>query len=343
MRTTIMTTLDGIRALAPQWGKLTPPSPFASWDYAYDWLRCAPQAQPYVIALHDQGQLVGVAPWCVLRDYAGSRILTGIGGDSAWYHDPVLSDRTEAQAAFRALGKALRQRKWDAIDLTLQAERSLSLVTELKQLGMTVAQRPNARQSHLIALEDNWEATWLQFPSGYRKNIRRLNRHLEARAHRYLRVQPEDALDCLEELIQLNRTRWQTGHNWDLAYAVLRANTPTLLAQGNLRFFGLEIEGRMAAAIYLVRKGDRCFALMGNYHPDFTDYSPSNLLLHWTLTQLQQEGIRGVDLGPGEYAYKNRLQSGLVETVRTYVGASLMGMALVGWRGVIKPRLSHAI
>lgn len=343
MQATIVTTLDEIRKLGPEWATLGVHSPFSSWDYANDWLRCASEVQPYVIAVRSRGELVGVAPWCLTRDYVGSRVLTGVGAQSAWYHDPIVGAGIDATRVYRAIGEALRRRRWDAIDLTLQAEQSLPLITDLKQLGMTIAERPSDRQSHVIALDADWESTWQRFPSSFRKSIRRLNRQLEARAHRYLQVPPEQALEWLEEMIRLNRERWQTGENWELSYAFLRANTPTLLAQGDLRFHGLEIDGRLAALIYHVRKGDRAFAIIGNYQPDFADFSPSNLLLHWSLSQLQQEGVRCVDLGPGEYAYKNRLQTGVVETVRTRVGASLLGMALVGWRGVIKPRFQDAI
>ncbi|MNR81942.1 hypothetical protein D3C86_520030 [compost metagenome] len=340
LKATIVKTLDEIRALESQWAKLTPPSPFSSWDYAYHWLRCAPEAQAHVIAVHSRGELVGVAPWCLSRDYAGSRVLTGIGKESAWYHDPLIVPGYDASRVFQAIGEALCHRKWDAIDLTLQTEHSLPLITELKRLGMTVTQRASEQQSHVLAFEDDWEACWKRFPSSFRKGVRRLNRHLESIPHRYLQAPQAHALEWIEDVIALNRTRWNTGENWELTYAVMRANTPTLLAQGDLRLYGLEIEGRMAALAYHIRKGNRSFALIGNYHPDFAEYSPSNLLLHWLLTQLHQEGVRWVDLGPGEYDYKNRIQSGLVETVRTQVGTSLLGMALVGWRGMIKARAS---
>jgi len=343
MQATIMKSLDEIRALESQWAKLTPPSPFSSWDYAYDWLRCAPEAQPHVIAVHSNGELVGVAPWCLSRDYAGSRVLTGIGGESAWYHDPLVVAGHDASRVFRAIAEALRHRRWDAIDLTLQPGQSLPLITELKHLGMTVTEKVSDRQSHVIALEDDWEASWNRFPASFRKGVRRHNRHLEAISHRYLQVPQAEAMAWLEEVIALNRTRWNTGENWELTYTFVRANAPTLLAQGEFRLFGLEIEGRIAALAYHIRKGDRSFAIFGNYHPDFAEYSPSNLLLHWLLTQLHHEGVRWVDLGPGEYEYKNRIQSGVVETLRTQVGASLLGMALVGWRGMIKPRLPKAI
>ena len=342
MQATIHKTLDEIRALESSWGRLTPMSPFSSWDFAYDWLRCAPSVQPYVIAVHSQGKLIGVAPWCVTPDYAKSRVLTGVGAESAWYHDPLVADPESAPEVFRAIARALRPRKWDAIDLTLQAEPCHALLDDLKPLGLTVAQRPSDRQSRIIALDADWETSWKRFPSAYRKGVRRLSRHLELRPHAFGVAEGDQAQGWLETLIRLNHARWQTGSNWDLTYAAMRANTPTLLARGELRLFGLSIEGRMAALTYHVRKGKRSFMLMGNFHPDFADYSPANLLLHWSIQRLHQEGVREVDMGPGEYDWKKRLQSGLVETVHTRVGGSLKGMALVGWRGMLKPRLSSA-
>ena len=340
MEATILTSLSEIRSLETTWGRLTPRSPFSSWDFAHDWLSCAPEVTPYVIAVHSQGALMGIAPWCVKQDYAGSRLLTGLGAESAWYHDPLVVDRARADEVFRAIARALRPRRWDAIDLTLQAEASLPLIDDLQPLGLTLAQRASDRQSRLLVLDDDWEKSWKRFSTNYRKSVRRLTHRLETRPHAFGIADDEQAQEWLETLICLHRERWQTGANWQQSYDFLRAYTPTLLARNELRLFGLSLDGQLAALTYHVRKGARTFMLLGAFHPDFAEYSPSNLLLHWSLQSLHQEGVRWVDMGPGEYDWKLRLQSGLVETVRTRVGASLMGMALVGWRGVLKPRLS---
>jgi CelD/BcsL family acetyltransferase involved in cellulose biosynthesis len=343
MQATIIKTLEGVRALEAQWGGLTPPSPFSSWDFAYDWLRCAPEAQPNVITVHSHGELVGVAPWCLKRDYAGSRVLTGVGTTSAWYHDPLVTEGVDAAAVHHAILSTLRPRKWDAIDLTLRQDNSQTLVAGLQRLGMALVQQQHDQQCHVIPLDEDWEASWKRFPKKFRQDNRRLHRHLLTKPHRFLQATEDLALPLLEDLIQRNRDHWQTGENWELPYSVLRANTPTLLGLGDLRFFGLEIEGRMAALAYIIRKGNRSFMIIANFDPDFAEYSPSNLLFQWSLERLHQEGVRLVDMGPGEYTYKKRLAPSLIETVRTQVGTSLLGMGLVGWRGMIKPRLQTAI
>ena len=342
LSSTILSTLEDVRALAPQWNALGPLTPFSSWDFAYDWLFCTPEARPFVIAVHDQEQLVGIAPWCLARDYAGSMVLTGIGRESSWYHDPLVHPAADAAEVHLTICQALRPRRWDAIDLILQANESLPLVRNLEQLGLAVSRRPSDRQSRLYELDPGGQAFWEGFSASSRKSMRRRLRQLEAVPHEFRLAQGAQAMEYLEELIQLNRERWQTGENWEPTYAFMRANTPTLLAQGDLRFFVLTIEGRTAALDYQVRKGSRSFAIMASVHPEFADHSPGSLLLNWAIGELAREGIRTLDLGPGEYEWKKRLQSGLVETVRTQVGSSLLGMALVGWRSMIKPRLVTA-
>lgn len=339
MHATILRTRDEVQALAPQWDELPPLSPFSSGDFACDWLSCTPEASPFVIAVHDGGTLMGVAPWCLARDFAGSTLLTGIGRESAWYHDPLVRNGAVASEVHRAIGQALRPPHWDAIDLILQADASIPLVRVLERLGVAVSRRPADRQSHLIALDADWTTSWERFPDSFRKSLKRRRRRLESLPHQFLMVEGDQALECLEELIRLNRLRWQTGQTWEPAYAVMRANTRTLLARGELRFFVLMIEGRIAALDYQVRKGNRSSMIMGNYHPDFADLSPGNALLVWALEQLNREGIQWVDMGPGNYAWKNQIRSEQVEIVRTQVGLSLRGMALVSWRGMIKPQL----
>lgn len=342
MHATILRTRDEVQALVPQWDELTPLSPFSSGDFACDWLSCTPEASPFVIAVHDGGTLMGVAPWCLARDFAGSTLLTGIGRESAWYHDPLVRDGAVVSEVHRAIGQALRPRHWDAIDLILQANVSLPLVRMLERLGVAISRRPVDRQSHLIALDADWTTSWERFPDSFRKSLKRRRRRLATLPHQFLMVQGEQAMECLEELIRLNRLRWQTGQNWEPTYALMRANTPSLLARGELRFSVLMIDGRMAALDYQVRKGNRSFMLMGNFHPDFADLSPGNALLVWALEQLNREGIQWVDMGPGEYAWKIQIQSRQVEAIRTHVGSSLLGMALAGWRGVIKPQFQSA-
>lgn len=343
MHAMILRSWEEVHAIAPQWAEITPLSPFSSWDFASDWLRCTPDAQPFVVAVHDRETLLGVAPWCLIRDYAGSTVLTGIGRESAWYHDPLVRDAAAVNEVHRAISQALRPRQWDAIDLILQAQTSQGLVQDLERLGLAVSRRPGDRQSHVIVLEADWTTSWERFPASFRKSLTRRHRRLEALPHAFHMIRDDaHARDALEELIRLNRQRWQTGENWEPTYAFMRANTPNLLARGDLRFSTLTIDGRVAALDYQVRKGDRTFMIMANFHADFAELSPGNLLMQWMLEQLHHEGIRRVDMGPGEYAWKQVLYSEKVETIRTHVGASLLGMALVGWRGMIKPRLQTA-
>ncbi|MNR81946.1 hypothetical protein D3C86_520070 [compost metagenome] len=342
MRATILRSREAVHAIAPQWEAIKPLTPFSSWDFACDWLACTPSAQPFVIAVHDRETLVGVAPWCLIRHRAGSTILTGIGRESAWYHDPLVIDTADAKEVLRAMGHVLRPRQWDAINLTLQVRASLPLIRALRQLGLAVAGRPDDRQSHLIAFDADWATAWERFPASFRKSLSRRRRRLEAMPHHFHMLQGEQAMVALEELIRLNRSRWKTGENWEPAYAFMRLNTPNLLARGDLRFSALTIEGRPAALDYQVRKGDRSSMIMANFQPDFADLSPGNLLMQWTLEQLHQEGIREVDMGPGLYEWKENLQSETVATIRTHVGSSLLGMALVGWQDILKPRLQPA-
>lgn len=339
MQITIAKTLEDVRALQADWETLAPASPYAAWDFAHDWLASVPSAQPHVIAVRSGGRLVAVAPFCLVKGRADTLSLTGVGYEGSWYHDPVLAAGLPPQPIYRALAGALRSRHWDLIDLILQAESSMPLLSELRRLGMSVTQRPSERQSHLLALDGDWPSTWERFPSSFRKTIERRGRKLARIPHRFFPAAPAEAAELLEELIRLNRLRWQTGKKWEEAYAVMRAHAATLVARGELRLFGLEVEGRLAAIDYQIRKGDRSFMLMANYHPDFAELSPGNLLMCWGLEQLQREGVRWADMGPGEYAWKLQLSSARVETVRIRVGASLRGLALVGWRDMIKPRL----
>lgn len=339
MQITIAKTLEDVRALEAEWGALAPSHPYAAWDFAYDWLTSVPSAQPFVIAVRQGGQLVAVAPWCLIKGRADSLSLTGVGYEGAWYHDPVLAPDMACEPIARALAGALRSRQWDLIDLILQADSSMPLASALQRFGMSVMQRPRERQSRLLALAADWPSTWERFPSSFRKTVERRSRKLAQRPHRFFQVTGDETMDVLEELIRFNRLRWQTGANWEETYAVMRAHTPTLLARGKLRLFALELDGRLAAIDYQIRQGDRSFMLMANYHSDFAELSPGNLLMHWGLEQLQREGVRAADMGPGEYAWKQQLASTLVETVRIRVGSSLRGLALVGWRDMIKPRL----
>lgn len=339
MEATILRTRAQIRELQLQWGGLKPSTPFACWDYAHDWLHSVPDVEPFVIAIRSGGRLIALAPWCVVKEAAGVRTVTGISGNSAWYHDPLLHPSADPAAVARAMARALHAERWDSINLILQPQLSEPFMTELKRLGMAVIQRVPEDQGHVIQFGDDWDEAWNRFPSTFRKNMARRVRRLNSLPHRFLEATASNAGEWLEELIRLYRLRWQTDGNWEPTFAFMRANTETLLQQGELRLFALEIHGRLAAFDYHVRKRNRAYSYMCAYQEEFASYSPGTLLMSWSLAHLHREGVRAIDLGPGLYAWKEVVENTPVETLRLMVGGSPRGMALLGWRTKLKPWL----
>ncbi len=343
----ILTEATAIRQFAEQWGNLTPPSPFSGWGLVARWLRQAPSdAEPFVLAvLGPHGELLALAPWQLSKQANGMRQLSAIGAEDAWYHDLWVLRPEHATDVATQVVDALRRtrRDWDLLSLNLRPEMSAPLIQALKRIGWSFEERIDWRQQPLIAWTQDWQTYWNERPSELREVTLRQRRMVSRVPHRYYTARGKEALELLDPLCRHQASNYAGAREWDAFHAYMRMVAEEAMATGTGFLHVLEIDGQFAAAQLQSRHGDRVYGLLRSYDVAFKRYSPGSLLAAWSFEELHREGARWVDMGPGHYAWKHSVQTGVTETVQMHVSSpgSLSAMGWVGLTGYLQPALKN--
>jgi CelD/BcsL family acetyltransferase involved in cellulose biosynthesis len=168
-----------------------------------------------------------------------------------------------------------------------------------------------------------------------RKQVRYQERRL-ARDHavRYRLIDDADALAAaLDALFELHGARWgdRGSHVFARSEAFHREFAALALAQGWLRLWLLEVDGRTVAAWYGFRFGGADWHYQSGRDPAWERYSVGAVLLAHTIRDCVESGVPRYLFLRGDEAYKRRFASddpGL-ETVAFAAGA-LGRAALLG-------------
>ncbi len=347
MPCTILRDVPAIRRLADQWASAPPTTPFASWGMIRAWLE-SPQrhGDPFVIAMTDpQGRLQAVAPWMLTRDRLGIRRLSAIGGEDTWYHDPWIVHPTDGRALAACLEDALRQSKrdWDLLDLILRPTTSTPFIQAFKRLGWLRETHVPWRQHPAIHWEGDWNSYWSARPDSLRRLVARRSKRLSQHPHRFYEASRDEAEPMLETLCRLQAANFDGQRDWESYHAFMRLIAADMLDHGFGSLHVLEIDGKPAAIQFQSRHADRVYGLLRAYDPVFESYSPGSLLATWSFEQMHQQGVRWIDLGPGENGWKRQVQTTTDETVQIQIGSpsSLLAMGMIGVAGYLKPQLMN--
>lgn len=349
MRTIILRDPVAIRSLGEAWRRGLPPTPFHGMGFLEAWLAGLPAgSSPFVVLVSEQQQPAALALWCIERSPLGVRVLTGLAGDDAWYHDPWLIEPRREEAVAVALVEALKgaHRDWDLVQLVLRDAVSTTLIRHLARAGLASGDRVDWRQQQTAVLGDDWGRYWGDRPKQLRELVRRRGKKLAALPHRFVEANDARVEGMLETLFALHRERWIQERDWSGYYHLIRGIAQEALAQDRLCLFALEVEGRPIALELLVRCGDRAFELMRivDPSPDFASLSSGSLLTAWAFERMHAKGVRVVDMGPGHHEWKAGLETERTATVLRVVArpGHVLALLAVGWTGLLKPQLRAA-
>lgn len=347
-------TPESLLELKEAWQQLPVPTPFCSWEFAQHWLETHPDTEPFVISVRDASGVVAIAPWSLVRRRTrlGSRLVTGFGEGDSYYHDPVLTRLDPAVAERLADALKATQGSWDGLQLKFRLAHSQPLVSRLKGLGQSVERRGDDLDNRLIDLSEGWESYYEAFPANWRRNIRRCERKVADMPHRYLEANHQNYDHLVKELFRLHLAHWDSPEarasfravnspeRWQALYDSLEALGRHELSFGRSCLYALEIDGRVAAVDFVWPWGHSAFLLLRAYDQAFSPLSVGHLLGFWEFQRLYERGVRTIDLGPGQYRYKDRLRNRTAETVHLQVLPGLKGTLYGCWREYVKPWLS---
>jgi dTDP-4-amino-4,6-dideoxygalactose transaminase/CelD/BcsL family acetyltransferase involved in cellulose biosynthesis len=276
---------------------------FATWEWASTWWeQFGRRRKPLVTICRSGDRVVGILPL-----YAWStrplRVLRLIGHGPADELGPVAADE-DRDAVVAALGPALGRVGWDVfVGEQLPRDRT--------PWDQTQASRLVRREASPVLRfgPDGWQGFLDSRSRNFREQVRRRPRRL-AREHRVayrLADGSRDLDDELETLFRLHAERWSsTGTSFLRHRGFHRAFAHTALAQGWLRLWFLEVDGRPVAAVYGFRYAGVESYYQAGRDPAWDAYAPGFVLLAHAIRRAAEDGMTEYRLLRGGEAYKYR-------------------------------------
>lgn len=331
MHITLHTGFETLRAHAVDWNRLAREVPFRGWDWMECWWkhygrdhgRATPNKELLLLAVWDDGELVGVAPWYLDHVWAEGRSIRCLGaGEACSDYLSILCERGRENLVGESLAHWLTEQQmagtstrvdWDVLELTGIAEGDLvgkRLLESLAMLGNDVHLRPGL-SCWRIALPASWPEYVATLSKSHRKQVRRLTRRMLDAGRARLHV-ARDALEierAFDLLVDLHQRRWQSrGQSGIFAsrrfLAFHRALIRRLFAAGQMELLWLEVEGRPIAAEYHLLGNNRLYAYQSGIDPERLDYEPGRLAVAATVARAIELGRRSYDFLRGDEPYK---------------------------------------
>jgi CelD/BcsL family acetyltransferase involved in cellulose biosynthesis len=323
----IYRSLDELETIRAGWNDLLvsyPPSTtFSTPEWLVSWWRSFGKNQELLAAGFFEGgvRLVGLALLSVTRVRV-ARIISlrmlrfmGDGSKDSDNLDFLVRPGSEDAFAKSFLAFLKQTRKvWDFCELNTMPPESpganaLRRLLREKRWIMVEEQRP----ASAIRLPQSWEEYLGQLSSEDQKNLTRYARRIEKRyAVSIYRCCDEGQLTkCLEALFVHHQARWEmAGERGSFGSAERRSFyhdlSRALLVQDRLELWVLELDGRIVAAQFAFRYGDKVFQLQEGNDPKHASDRVGFLLRGQVLKELIAQGVRTYDFLGGETGYKAR-------------------------------------
>ena len=319
--------LEDLQALQPAWEALlasySPATTFSTFEWLVPWWRSFGKNQKLlVVGFFDaDSSLVALAPLSLTRIRLARTIslrlmrLMGDGSNDSDNLDLPVRAGFEERFAESLLHFLERERSsWDFVELNTMPPQSPGANALLRLLErekwVSIEKR---RPTSVILLPATWKDYLRQLSSEDQKNLtryaRRLERRYEVRIHRC--SEESELPKFLEALFVHHQARWEAaGERGSFGSSERRSFyyelSRSLLGQGKLDLWVLELDGRVVAAQFGFRYGERVFQLQEGNDPKHASDRVGFLLRGHVMKELIAQGVRTYDFLGGAPGYKAR-------------------------------------
>ncbi len=306
---------DGFEQLVPEWRLLldNDPSatPFVSPEWASAWWpHWAGDARPWIVAVRDGENLVGLAP-LALRRRGPFRVLTELGRQPANYWDVLaLPERREEVVGAVAMEIARRESEWDAA-IFGGLERGSGTSDALASMGLHVRERPPIPYP-AVALPTTFEEYLMRLPAKRRKDLRRHLRRLDGGELEQCTV--DDPAAVAETVVRWQdlRIRWWAarGRRINPEHASARFGDfmtdvlELLIPRGLARLVEFRMEGRVVAVEISLLDARRLYAWMDGYDPELAKLGLGKVAVAEGIRWSIETGRELFDFMVGDEPYK---------------------------------------
>ena len=304
----VITTTDGLEAIAKDWSDLWQrdpnATPFQSPHWLMPWWRVFGGDDLFVIAGRENGRLDSLAPLYVLRDDEESLGIF-IGSGVTDYLDVLLAPASTAGDILDAMTREAVCQMWD-----LQQLRARSAMLTSEAPAGWMASDSEQEPCLVLPIRDAGDELQNLLSTHARKKLRYYRRSVERDATVVFEQPASATLDTfVDALYELHAARWQ------------QKNMPGMLADefiqkfhrqviremfdaGALRMHALRRNGTIIAIFYGFAHHGTVYYYLSGYDPAFEKWSIGTVIVAHALEQAVREGAHTFDFLRGAEDYK---------------------------------------
>ncbi len=183
-------------------------TPFTSRGWAEAWLReWAPNARPWVLAVHDANRIVGLAP-LAMRGERAVRLLQPLGKEPGDYWDVLAEPGAHAEVGAQVGAFLARNRRaWDAFVVSCFPAGSPTPAA-LALGGLRIHAREDI-PCPTIELPSSFDEYLSSLPRSHRSNLRRHMKRLDAGDVELREItEPDELPEAIERMQNLRLRQW---------------------------------------------------------------------------------------------------------------------------------------
>jgi CelD/BcsL family acetyltransferase involved in cellulose biosynthesis len=300
-------------------------SPYYSPHFAMSVARARSDAR--VAILEDAGETIGFFPFHRLR----SGVAKPIGGPICDYQGPIIDSRIDLDP--QTLLRCCALSSYDFNHLPV-AMKSLS------------ADAYNHTQSHYADLSHGVDAytearrkVWKKVNQEVTRCIRKAGREVGEVEFTY-----HDASDetYAEHVAHKNKMFARVKVASALNVGWVNKALDTIRRTQNPEFSGVmttvRVDGRLMSAHFGMRTRTDWHWWFPSYDPEFANFGPGIMLIHYAVTNAEEFGVKRIDFGRGESMYKNTFSNGTTPLCEGSIElrATRAGMLRTGQKAVLR-------
>jgi CelD/BcsL family acetyltransferase involved in cellulose biosynthesis len=307
-------------ALETSWGELIERSgarhPFLEHSWVRTWWECFGEGrQLHVVVAMEGDSPIAIAPLIItpIKMFGIKMRQLGFFYNS---HVPradfIITERRDE--AYEAIWGAIKvSKEWDVIQLCQLTDDSetLARMQQMAGVGGYSAGLWKSGASPRVPLEAGWEAYHQGLPAKHRSNLRNRFKRLDQVGPVELDTVTcgERRAESLEQGLRLEAAAWKGANGTAIFSDPNVARFYELFSiraaeRGWLRLNFLRAGGRAVAFDYSLEYANRIFLMKLGYDPEFSPYSPSNLLLATALKNAFERGLEEYDFLGEEAEWK---------------------------------------
>ncbi|WP_436717608.1 GNAT family N-acetyltransferase [Roseiconus lacunae] len=315
------------------------PHPFQRFEWMGSWLEAFQStASPFLLAVYQKDEIIGIAPWCLQRRAIGGRTIAFIGsGKACTDHLTISVGAGNKQRVTYAIARWLtapeHQSLWDSLELVgvdLKDETINELATALNEAGLDV-ERESGAPCFAVPLPDSWDQyVQLRSKSG-RREIRQSLRQIEDGTLKLDRIRTCEELGShWHQFVALHQKRRDdagTTNCFDYPGfdTFLKLAASRLLESGYLQFYLAYANDKPVCAHFAIADQDTWSFYQSGMDPDASAMRPGLSVFCHTIRESIESGRKTFDMMRGDEPYKLRWRAEEVATqvVRTYSRSGL--------------------